>query len=356
MNDNKSKFPIGELAQSASPSSPIVDEIAEKKKNQKKSLIKMGAMGLLTLILLIFSSLSWFTQNRETSVGDMQIKTATLPFDIQSSGAAPDEYVRLFGLADSEYSSGTRQGNTNTYRTGTYDQIWWRLDENDTTTYSTGFRPGASGELAFEIVPKDENALKVNCKFNLRTFISSENAQTNVTESITEITDTSGTEIQKNARNYINGHILFFEHKTVDNKGHEIYSGFIGADGIDITVPAGGDAKSVTLYWKWVNTFDQIFLKTTDSYYDYPLIEDDNTDDREDLVEYIQDNPSKLFADISVSNTTAVQSIDYASDHAKSSFLSALNDGYNAADQIIGVNLRYFLIEMTASPATGTDN
>ncbi|MCR5541347.1 MAG: hypothetical protein K6F71_11120 [Ruminococcus sp.] len=62
MNDNKSKFPIGELAQSASLSSPIVDEIAEKKKNQKKSLIKMGAMGILTLILLIFSSLHMITK------------------------------------------------------------------------------------------------------------------------------------------------------------------------------------------------------------------------------------------------------------------------------------------------------
>lgn len=30
MNDNKSKFPIGELAQSASQSSQAVDEIAEK--------------------------------------------------------------------------------------------------------------------------------------------------------------------------------------------------------------------------------------------------------------------------------------------------------------------------------------
>lgn len=356
MNDNKSKFPIGELPQSASPSSLTVEEIAEKKRNQKKSLIKMGAMGILTLILLIFSSLSWFTMNTQVDSSGMNIKTATLPFDIQSSGAATDEYVRLFGLADREYSSGTKQGNTNTYRTGTYDAIWWRLDENDSTSYSTGFRPGASGQLNFEIVPKNENALKVNCKFNLRTFISSENAQTNVTESITEITDASGTEIQKNARKYINGHILFFEQKNVDNKGHEIYSGFIGADGIDITVPAGGNAKSVTLYWKWVNTFDQIFLKTTDSYYDYPLIEDDNTDDREDLVDFIQKNPSKLFSGISAANTTAVQSIDYASDHAKSSFLSALNDGYNAADQIIGVNLRYFLIEMTASPATGTDN
>ena len=352
----KTKYPIGELPQSASQSSQAVDEIAEKKRNQKKSLIKLGAMGVLIAVTIIIGSLSWFTMNTQVESSGMNIKTATLPFDIQSSGAAPDEYVRLFGLADSEYSSGTRQGNTNTYRTGTYDQIWWRLDADDATSYSTGFRPGASGELTFEIVPKDENALKVNCKFNLRTFISSENAQTNVTESITEITATNGTDIQKSARNYINGHILFFEHKTVDSSDHEIYSGFIGVDGVDITVPAGGNAKSVTLYWKWVNTFDQIFLKTTDSFYDYPLIANNNTTDRADLIDYIQSNPTKLFSDISAGNTTAVQNIDYDTDHANSALLSALNDGYNAADQVIGVNLRYFLIEMVASPATSSSS
>lgn len=62
MNDNKNKYPIGELPQSASSSSKTVDELAEKKKNQKKSLIKMVAMGILTLILLIFSSLHMITK------------------------------------------------------------------------------------------------------------------------------------------------------------------------------------------------------------------------------------------------------------------------------------------------------
>lgn len=57
MNDNKSKFPIGELAQSASSSSPKVDELAEKKKSQKKSLIKIGAMGVLIAVTIIIGSL-----------------------------------------------------------------------------------------------------------------------------------------------------------------------------------------------------------------------------------------------------------------------------------------------------------
>lgn len=57
MNDNKNKYPIGELPQSASQSSQVVDELAEKKREQKKSLIKVGAMLVLSIIMLIFSSL-----------------------------------------------------------------------------------------------------------------------------------------------------------------------------------------------------------------------------------------------------------------------------------------------------------
>ena len=62
MKDTKLKYDIGEVEQSASQSSQAVDELAEKKRNQKKSLIKIGAMGILTLILLIFSSLHMITK------------------------------------------------------------------------------------------------------------------------------------------------------------------------------------------------------------------------------------------------------------------------------------------------------
>ena len=57
MNDIKKKYPISELPQSALPSSQVVDELAEKKREQKKSLIKLMAMGVLSIIMLIFSSM-----------------------------------------------------------------------------------------------------------------------------------------------------------------------------------------------------------------------------------------------------------------------------------------------------------
>ena len=62
MNDNKINYPIGELPQSASQSSLKVDELAEKKRNQKKSLIKLGAMGVLTAVTIIIGSMHMITK------------------------------------------------------------------------------------------------------------------------------------------------------------------------------------------------------------------------------------------------------------------------------------------------------
>ena len=58
---NNNKYPIGELAQSASQSSQAVDEKAKKKRDQKKSLIKLGAIGVLTAVTIIIGTLTSLT-------------------------------------------------------------------------------------------------------------------------------------------------------------------------------------------------------------------------------------------------------------------------------------------------------
>lgn len=57
MSENKTKYLIGEQPQSASPDSLTADELAEKKRNQKKSLIKLMAMGVLIAVTIIIGSM-----------------------------------------------------------------------------------------------------------------------------------------------------------------------------------------------------------------------------------------------------------------------------------------------------------
>ena len=86
------------------------------------------------------------------------------------------------------------------------------------------------------------------------------------------------------------------------------------------------------------------------------MIADSNSDDRANLTDFIQDNHTKLFSGLDAETIALVEAIDYTAHHSNTGLLSKLNDGYNTADQIIGVNLQYFLIEMIASPATGNSN
>ncbi len=58
---NEKKYPIGELPQSASPSSQATGELVERKRNQKKSLFKVSAMLILSIIMLIFSTIDSHT-------------------------------------------------------------------------------------------------------------------------------------------------------------------------------------------------------------------------------------------------------------------------------------------------------
>ena len=329
------------------------EEIKAENEKRKRTLIKFGLMTVLAAIILVFASIAWFSMNRETGTSGMGVKVATLPFDLASTGAAPQAYIDLFEMADNEYDNGTQQGSTNEYRTGIHDKIYWRLDTESNDTYVNGFKPGAAGELSFDIIPKDSNALTVNCQFSIRGFVGIYNETTNALESMTEITSTSPAGATKDAFYYLNGHIVFFEEKNTVN-GKDVYSGFIGENGLNVSVPEGGAKKSVTVYWKWVNTFDQMILLSTDNPSDDPLVADSGTKpekDRTALLNYIHTNTDNIFSGLSAANATAATTVTRTSE---ASLLTALNDGYNTADQVIGVNLDYFLIELAATPGTAS--
>ena len=331
-------------------------ESEEERRKHKKRIIKICLLMLLIVLIMIFASIAWFALNKSVSSNTMAVSAAPSPFELETVGYANNDYIDLFNMADPEYEEGEQQGSTSTYRTGTAQQIRWRLDSDDDDSYTEGFRPGASGSLTFKVVPKGVDSVTVNCKLNIRAFVGNYNDTTGDLESIDEVTSATTDNDQKDACNYINGHILFFQNKTTVS-GNDIYSGYIGTNGLNVTA-TGGNTQTVTVYWKWVNTFDQMILKSTDSYNDYPLIADSGgtaQQDRDALIAYIKANYSKIFSGLSSEDQTSISSITY--DNLKNSaLLGVLCDAYNAADQIIGVNLDYFMLELTADVGTSSNN
>lgn len=346
--------PVSETAQSPEQRN---DDEKERKKRKKAALIKFGSLAVFAFIVWVFATIAWFSQNDSVSAGGMGVSVAGIPFELSSTGKVTSEYLRLYGLADSTYSEGAIIGvessGVSEHRTGTVNKLIMRLDSgNDGSSYTEGFRPGASGVLNFDIIPYTDDELYVKCNFNLRTFDATYNDDTGATTSITEITDNSPDDLQ-NASNYLRGHILFFTDRTISD-GNEIYSGYIGTDGYTKHIAAGNSGENihVTIYWKWVNTFDQMVLKTTDISTDYPLLADDNADDRAALISYINTNYQIILAEISNTNASFMPTATYTSIKNNASRLSELNENYNTADQLIGVNIDYFLLDISAEKTT----
>ena len=328
----------------------------ETLQKRRSSLIKLGAVMILAFIVWVFSSIAWFSMNKTVSNSGIGVNVDTPSFELVSIGDVTVDYVTLFQMADSSYSEGIQQGNpANAYRTGSNGRLMWRLDaQNDGSSYLDGLRPGASGTLSFKIIPLKTDEFYVDCKFGVRAFTANydeEDVDEETVVGLNEVDTSTGTDDEKNAYRFINGHILFFQNRTiVSNK--EQYSGFIGNDGLKVRIPANSIGITVTVYWKWVNTFDQMVLKAADNGNDYPLLDDDNSSDRLELINYIKSDYSGIFYGLTSSNQQSIRDIDYAYVKNHPSFLSDLSENYNAADQEIGLNLRYFLLEMNANVGT----
>lgn len=396
MNDNKNKYPIGEMSQTASSSSLKVDELAEKKRNQKKSLIKMGAMGVLTLILLIFSSLSWFTQNRETSVSGMQIKSATLPFDIATKGTQVRNRDQIL-QAREDYNDGKNENFTK-IENGTYytaentDGLLLRFspladdpateDIDESQTPDIG--PGSQGELSLYLIAKKDGVIDAFIDLNVVSFKAVKDGDN---EKLIEIGDGLTTDsgltaaeitVCREADNFLKGHIMFFKDKNGSNPALYSYMNPVtdGRIHFHIDNAENGTAYKVPIYWTWTNTLGQIALKTNSNGLldGIPVVEmttDMGTEstDKALVLKYLKDNKSRVFKDLDIlSGLTEEQKTAYdalETDEAKANYLAEvdtdtwidnadertyfdlLSEGYNNADFSIGINLDYFMIEVT---------
>ena len=326
MKNKKNNFPIGELNNSASPNKAVPNEKDLNIYNRKKALIKMGAIGALLIVMIIFGTISWFTQNRQVESSGMTIKTATLPFDIATKGSSVRNQSEINAKRPEyvEGSSGTYSnlsGTSDTYYTG--DSLCLRFDPVDdpsTTDVNEALNPpdmapGSSGELNLFVIPKVDTALNVKVSINVVAFAEVEKKNNNETvykkddegEYITDaggnkIPDTEIVEITNaqdfssavstktnntvvaseasayvDAASYLRGHILFFggEGDTENSNARSRYyftSPYIArTDDSQITfnypIPSNknGKAVQVPIYWMWTNTLGQIALKNNDS-------------------------------------------------------------------------------------------
>ena len=366
MKENDLRYNIGELA-SASPSSKIDDELAEKKRIQRNALVKMGTMGILTLLLLIFSSLSWFTMNREVESGGMGIKTQGLLFTIQP---VPSPYV--VGIYDDSTKTGTYVRNTLLSGASKDSSVLTWTITNDTavtdpetnkttinkgknigngpaTGYEGGISPGSSGELQFKFIPN--RSVDAELTFYLYAYSVDYDDQGDEDKSTIALIGDNATADRQLAKNLLNGHILLFE--DYDSTTGQ-YSGLISTDDFQrIMSETYTQETTESVYWVWAETLAELVLDDTNNAHKKNLRGKKSLcADQSDIVKLLKNNPTWFLLDPETPNRTWTE---FTSTTDDATVVSTINSNYalysayyNEADQCIGTNVAYLLLDMAA--------
>ena len=395
MNGTNMKYPIGELAESASAAVLTADDQrSEKKQERNRSIIKLCAIGTLILIVIIFSSIAWFTMNTDVESGSMHIRTTELPFDIATKGASVRN-ADVINAKHSEYAEGVQaiypdaDDVNETYYTGTSLLLRYDAASDDPATadidesITPDISPGSSGELSLYVIPKTDSAINVKVSLNVVAFAEIEKKVNGVTVTkkneddedvpdteLIEITDASdfaaaanaagNTEAADSAADYVSaaeylkGHVLFFggEGDTADTTAESAryyYTTPYTTRIINKTITAGNEGKAIQIpiYWMWTNTLGQIALPDNSSgkRSRYPVVSDNDTNGKSALINYLKTNAGSIFNNNSADTVSYITSVSSAGTLDESSF-KTLSSGYNKADFEIGTKIAYFMIEI----------
>lgn len=293
---------------------------AEKMKMRKSAYVKLAMIILFLLIVAVFSSIAWFTMNREVEGSGTQLTASDLPFEVKVSSPntnSPDYSALLQSKFSYDVTHLETGGNIGCIKCLMNDAT------ADPANPMRGMQPGSHGTITFQIKPKTTGTYTLH--FDMKTVGYHAEFETNelgallpdhiltktvngeqvpVFYSLSDYAAMQSAEVTRleakaaqqtlsqdeqaalaNAREdrtncpkatrFLQGHILFFENQ---NATTGCYSGFIdpqtgfdreytftAADVAGTSNAARQEELTVTLYWIWPNTFGQIVLDNGDT-------------------------------------------------------------------------------------------
>lgn len=319
------------LADSAS------EELLERKKMQKAALIKIGAMLILSIIMLIFSSIAWFTSNSENTVNGMKVSVKGPEYEISvltsGTNGVYDDYLDLvhddtaivWQMKGTD-SSGLEQNM------GNYHSIEGVTDD--------GIEPGDSGYITFFVTPRVDS-VDLDFTFELLGY----NAETDNNETtMVQLDPTNDADVI----NYLNGHILLFEDYDPDT---ETYSGLIKNTTslnrlLSNKTYTGKDTPvEVNIYWVWAENLSDIINTHEITVHDDEQDKDITTAypfcDDSDFVTYIEGHPQYFMKGVTIADNVTISTINNNYQY--------YGGRYNLADNVIGARVRFLLLTMTVS-------
>jgi hypothetical protein len=333
-------------------------ETGEKDK-RRRSLVKLGIITALAFIVWIFATIAWFAMNKSVTAGGMGVGVGNAGFELRvASGAgfgvesgAEIGFSSLYSRLDRSYS---RNSGVETYAGSDGWSICWRMADGDDE-----LMPDSCGTLEFQVVSAGPDISSLHYSLDIKAFTADTETQpdpgdpTKTIEVVTDIHEVTGSassaEVSDGAA-YLKSHIMFFKGRT-GTAGNYQYSGFISDVSDFIMTP--DNSGNVTIYWVWPNTFGQIALSGTSDDMNYmigtPILNTaGETNDRSALTTYLT---TATFFRGTASYGTVLSDL-YTKRRNSESFraeFDTLSDGYNSADQTIGKNISYALVELNAT-------
>ncbi len=325
----------------------------EHKSGNRLIISMLCTAGALILLLVSAASLGWFTSNKTVEGNSMGLTASDNIFElgaVDRSGYFDSYFSVNEGYTPSDLKD--KDGKSITLKaTGEgKPEIKWQISETDNfgNLTSEGIQPGSSGKLSFYVISKIDGDLKLT--INLDTVLYDKNAAESV--------DNSSCIIEEEGLNsLIKGHILFFRNY---NAGTGIYSEQITDEGFDLEITGAekNTAYKTELYWVWPLFADQIILPENDSLLKakgYERILENGTS----LI--TADNLSRFFAvsgdsgNVSYEMVTNVEN-GSASAGFDSDYYNLINAKWNEADQLIGTNVGYVELRLSADVASADNS
>ncbi len=306
-----------------------------RKKLIRSSIFSSCAIiALLLSIILVYGTKSygWFSSSMTVWGNNAQVVLSNQSYELsipRSSGLSSD--------LTSHFSGYTTDLTTSSQNPNFFCII--EAEDNAET-----IEPGSYGKITFNIVCNE------NSNQSFIFDLSLHGIKETYVEEVRTLVDLDP-EIADEAKTLelLKGHIMLFATRTSisgDGTGPYYYSDHItdtlsySTSGVTPTYQNGKYYYPVEIYWVWPLSFSQMVYPESDARLNTNTLISD-TELRSDLIDYIGANPNKYFY------WSSNQSISYTSGYEQSqNNYRVLTEGYNNADQRIGDNIRFLVVEI----------
>ena len=253
-------------------------EIKELKKEKVRTIGRMIVIGFVATVVIVVLTIAWFANNTKVHSTDTAVSADMRNVELKTSGGAGIHDDLLKKITESEqvppqksfwYEFGDKietspekyainwllsnESNIGNYSTTQSDwEKYWKNPPQGAERQDEAIEPGDSGELTFYVVPKYGGTVELSMNLSLIPY---------------KVKDTEITEINDSvAKNFIDGHILFFLENKTETGEKTIQWIKDGTFRITIEDAKKDDEYGYTLYWCWPQSFGEAVLKAGDIY------------------------------------------------------------------------------------------